>query len=163
MADKKDQLIIDGVIPVDLSGVDAWDGDTTFVLGSATFKVLGYKMSTKGKSPAVQVAQMIVDGHEKNKGRRMNTFFHTSTNAGKMRLKDYCQKVGGEKAFLQGQPYLKALVGATFVADIICREIADKKNEKLTRTIYEYDQTTVKSVGRPAIADPAAAQNVNPA
>lgn len=163
MATNKDQLIVDGVIPIDLTNDDPWDGDTTFELGNATFKVLGYKMSTRGKSPAVQIAHLIVDGAEKNKGRKMHRFFHTSTKMGRMTLKDYTMKIGGDRAFLQGQPYVKALLGATFSADIVSREYADKKNPNIMKTSYEFMLSSIRVVGRPTIADPAAAQNVNPA
>lgn len=163
MANEKDQLIIDGVIPIDLTNDEVWDGDVTFELGSATFKVLGYRMSTKAKSPAIQIAHMIVDGSQKNKGRKMHRFFHTGSKLGRSTLKDYCMKIGGDKAFLQGQPYLKALVGATFSADIVSREYPDKKNEKVIKTSYEFTLSSIKVVGRPAVADPAAAAAVNPA
>jgi hypothetical protein len=158
MADKQDQLVIEGVIPVDLSNDEAWDGDVTFEPGPATFKILGYRMSTKAKTPAIQIAHIIVDGSEKNKGRKMHRFFHTDKKFGRGTLKDYCLKIGGDKAFLQGKPYLKALVGATFSADIVEREYADKKG--IIKKTYEFELSTVKVVGRPVVAE---TQAVNPA
>jgi hypothetical protein len=163
MAGKQTQLIMDGNIPVDCTGREGWSGNMSFEIGPARFEVLGFAVTTKGKSPAIQIGCKVTDGHEKNKGRTLNTFFQTNSDIGKDKLTFFVKKLAGVEGFRQGQPHFPSIKGAIFDAIITSREYADKNNPKLIKTSYDIELDSIALVSKAPALQPSAAQNIVPA
>lgn len=145
-----------GVTPIDMSNDRPWDGEPIkYEVGKHRFELLGI-VDPKDGSQKIIIRFKILDGPKSDVGKQFSMFLDPNNIGSRGVVKQLLLTINGEAAFLQGQPYWPAVVGAVFDCDIVKSTVASKKKMGQMIDAYNFKLSTMSVVSRPS-ATPAAA------